>query len=186
MDRGCFKKELLLTIGLPLAALLLNWLGMERDALTLGRALGVGGYLILVLILCARTICLAGRALWYRTGASIFSGALAILVMFLWLVWPFTLGAGRLNHWIYRPVREAGIRAWQEGELRQVSAGVWYISSGAWDRRLYMMERGEGFSFRMYNGFVGNCEAIYSPGKPPEGKDRVESLGDGWYWVLWR
>ncbi len=51
MDRGCFKKELLLTIGLPLAALLLNWLGMERDTLTLGRALGVGGYLILVLIL---------------------------------------------------------------------------------------------------------------------------------------
>lgn len=179
MTKRCALWDYVVTILLLLGAVCLNWMGMGHPAMTIGRLLGLLGYLILSAILVIWVINCFGRAIEARKRKGIFSVGAGLLALFLLFVWPYTEWHGRLDDFINRQGREKVICQWREGELPLVGSQSHWVGFNSWDRRMYVVD--DMFIFGVYNGFCREQEVLYSSQEPTGRWSGAIPLGDGWY-----
>lgn len=179
MTKRCALWDCVVTVLLLLGAVCLNWLGMGHPAMTIGRLLGLLGYLLLSAILVIWVISCFGRAIEARKREGILSMGAGLLALFLLFVWPYTEWHGRLDNLISRRGRENVICQWQEGELSQVGARSYWVEFNSWDRKMYIVDG--MFIFGAYNGFLREQEVLYSSHMPTGHWSGAIPLGDGWY-----
>lgn len=159
-----------------LGAVYLNWLGMAPPAMTVGRLLGIGGYLLLSMALIIWGIyCVLKGAIKKK----LLLAVVGTLALFLLFVWPFTDTHGWIDDLLNRAGRESMIRQCQAGEASQVGSQSYWVGQSSWDRRMYVTDG--IFVFTAYNGFVRMQEIIYAPDTPAGRWSGAISLGDGWY-----
>ena len=179
MDESHILRDCLVTASLLLGAVYLNWLGMGPPARTVGRLLGISGYLLLSAILIFWVISRLYQACRARKRREICSAVIGLLALALLFVWPFTGCHGRLDDLVHRRGRENIIAQWQKKELSQIGSQSYWVGSNSWDRRMYVTDG--MFIFDAYNGFLCTQEILYSSRTPTGRWSGATPLGNGWY-----
>ena len=179
MDGNHILRDSMISVSLLLGAVYLNWLGMGPPTRTVGRLLGISGYLLLSTILIFRVINCLYQACRVRKRREVFSAVIGLLALILLFVWPFTECHGRLDDLVHHRGRESMILQWQKGELSQIASQSYWVGLNSWDRRMYITDG--MFVFTAYNGFLCAQEILYSSCTPTGRWSGAISLGDGWY-----
>lgn len=179
IDENYILRDCIISVSVLLGAVYLNWLGMGPSARTVGRLLGILGYLLLSAILIFWVIGRLYQVCRERKRGEICSAVIGLLALVLLFVWPFTECHGQLDDLIHRCGRESMILQWQKGELSQIASQSYWVGLNSWDRRMYITDG--MFVFTAYNGFLCVQEILYSSCTPTGRWSGAISLGDGWY-----